>query len=53
MSVLIRIEKDGHVMFVTEHKARFLKGRGWSTEKAPAPVIEPEVFEGADPEEDE
>lgn len=48
---LVKIEKDGHIMFVTEHKFNFLKPRGWKLATAPKP--EPEIFEAPDPEEDE
>jgi len=53
MSGLVQIEKDGHIMFVTEHKFNFLKPRGWKLAKKSAPKTEPESVEAPSPEEDE
>jgi hypothetical protein len=55
MSDLVQIEKDGHIMFVTEHKFNFLKPRGWKLAKKSkaAPKPEPESVEAPSPEEDE
>jgi hypothetical protein len=53
MSDLVQIEKDGHIMFVTEHKFNFLKPRGWKLAKKSEPNPEPESVEAPSPEEDE
>jgi len=55
MSELVQIEKDGHIMFVTEHKFNFLKGRGWKLAKKSkaAAKPEPEFVDAPDPEDDD